>query len=426
MSGLKANIASTTHPAGTAGRPVANAGQSEPSIDDILASIRQIISDQNRQADHAAEKAAAEVANKAPVGAKVESIIGAVAADHWNDTTNAANSASGNPSELEELIQLIGSTPPVPHPTKQAMWIDPKSKSTTNSKPVVGLTVKAAAAITQSSIQNPVQRPAPVTRNAAIELKSQPAIIVAPAKKENASLGAIKPAVVLPSSLSKFGQNVGHPPGLNPSQPVALRHEATSEPRLHPSVLPKTVIPQVIKEAIARPLAKTVAASSKASPVQDTVVSNKSALDRLIARKAGMDAGLASVVETPVQQFQAQQIPVQQIIAPKAVAPSATPQQAVQMPIAPTQPSGAPIANTAQKSTGNSPAMSSQAVNAAVVKSIERLATSMFSDRKEEIDGMMAGIVRPMLQDWLEDNLPSLVERIVREEIERVSRGTHQ
>jgi cell pole-organizing protein PopZ len=31
-------------------------------------------------------------------------------------------------------------------------------------------------------------------------------------------------------------------------------------------------------------------------------------------------------------------------------------------------------------------------------------------------------MLRPMLKDWLDENLPPLVERLVREEIERVSR----
>ena len=30
---------------------------------------------------------------------------------------------------------------------------------------------------------------------------------------------------------------------------------------------------------------------------------------------------------------------------------------------------------------------------------------------------------RPMLKTWLDDNLPSMVERLVRAEIERVARG---
>jgi len=34
-----------------------------------------------------------------------------------------------------------------------------------------------------------------------------------------------------------------------------------------------------------------------------------------------------------------------------------------------------------------------------------------------------AGLLRPMLKAWLDDNLPGMVERMVRAEIERVSRG---
>ena len=416
MSGVKANIADVRHPAGAVGKPAANAGQGEPSIDDILASIRQIISDQNRQADFAAEKAAADVANKAPAAAKVESIIGAIAADHWTGRADISapsrapefvpliTGTSKNPSELEELIQLIGATPPAPSPTKQAMWIDPNSKNTQKAKTAIGSSANFAAPLAKN---NASTEPRPVS--------VRPANVEMPANNATSGPGASKPSVILPGNASSLGQNSGQASRL----PAEVRQEIMPEPRLHPSVSPKTVVPQVIKQAIARPLAKTVAANSQphsprahtsqahtpqALPVQGPEASSRSALDRLIARKAGRESELAPVVEAPVQQ----------IVVPKSAAPTPAPPQNSQQ------------AAPAQKAVGNSPAISSQAVNAAVVKSIERLATSMFSDRKEEIDGMMAGIVRPMLQDWLEDNLPSLVERIVREEIERVSRGTHQ
>jgi cell pole-organizing protein PopZ len=32
-------------------------------------------------------------------------------------------------------------------------------------------------------------------------------------------------------------------------------------------------------------------------------------------------------------------------------------------------------------------------------------------------------MLRPMLKSWLDDNLPHMVERLVRSEIERVTRG---
>jgi cell pole-organizing protein PopZ len=38
-------------------------------------------------------------------------------------------------------------------------------------------------------------------------------------------------------------------------------------------------------------------------------------------------------------------------------------------------------------------------------------------------EDLVAEMMRPMLKAWLDDNLPGLVERVVRAEIERVSRG---
>jgi cell pole-organizing protein PopZ len=39
------------------------------------------------------------------------------------------------------------------------------------------------------------------------------------------------------------------------------------------------------------------------------------------------------------------------------------------------------------------------------------------------VEDLVQDMLRPMLKTWLDDNLPSLVERLVRAEIERVSRG---
>ncbi len=43
--------------------------------------------------------------------------------------------------------------------------------------------------------------------------------------------------------------------------------------------------------------------------------------------------------------------------------------------------------------------------------------------RRSFVDEIAEDMLRPMLQEWLDDNLPTLVERLVREEIERVARG---
>lgn len=42
---------------------------------------------------------------------------------------------------------------------------------------------------------------------------------------------------------------------------------------------------------------------------------------------------------------------------------------------------------------------------------------------RKSFDEIAAEMMRPMLRDWLDNNLPTLVEKLVREEIERVARG---
>ncbi|MGE3714869.1 MAG: DUF2497 domain-containing protein [Alphaproteobacteria bacterium] len=38
------------------------------------------------------------------------------------------------------------------------------------------------------------------------------------------------------------------------------------------------------------------------------------------------------------------------------------------------------------------------------------------------LEGIVAGMVRPMIKEWLDDNLPAIVERIVEQEIKRITR----
>ncbi len=65
----------------------------------------------------------------------------------------------------------------------------------------------------------------------------------------------------------------------------------------------------------------------------------------------------------------------------------------------------------------------SEAAGRQVAKSFEHLSVALQEERNTSVAQMTEEMVRPMLQDWLDNNLPTLVERLVREEIERVSRG---
>jgi len=69
------------------------------------------------------------------------------------------------------------------------------------------------------------------------------------------------------------------------------------------------------------------------------------------------------------------------------------------------------------------PPLVSPQTDAAVSSAFGALIASQKLPSDEEITGMVREMLRPMLKSWLDDNLPVLVERLVRMEIERVARG---
>lgn len=69
------------------------------------------------------------------------------------------------------------------------------------------------------------------------------------------------------------------------------------------------------------------------------------------------------------------------------------------------------------------PSMLSQAVEKQVAASFSELTEALAASKRRSLDQIAEEMMRPMLQEWLDNNLPTLVERLVREEIERVARG---
>jgi cell pole-organizing protein PopZ len=60
---------------------------------------------------------------------------------------------------------------------------------------------------------------------------------------------------------------------------------------------------------------------------------------------------------------------------------------------------------------------------AAVDSAFNTLAHTVIGQNARTLEDLVKEMLRPMLKSWLDDNLPGMVERIVRAEIERVSRG---
>jgi hypothetical protein len=68
------------------------------------------------------------------------------------------------------------------------------------------------------------------------------------------------------------------------------------------------------------------------------------------------------------------------------------------------------------------PMLSTTTVSA-VESAFNTLAHTVLSNNARTLEDLVKEMLRPMLKSWLDDNLPGLVERIVKAEIERVSRG---
>lgn len=68
----------------------------------------------------------------------------------------------------------------------------------------------------------------------------------------------------------------------------------------------------------------------------------------------------------------------------------------------------------------------SNATVSAVDSAFNSLAYTVIGQNARTLEDLVKEMLRPLLKSWLDDNLPGMVERIVRAEIERVSRGGRQ
>jgi cell pole-organizing protein PopZ len=73
--------------------------------------------------------------------------------------------------------------------------------------------------------------------------------------------------------------------------------------------------------------------------------------------------------------------------------------------------------------TALEPHIMSASTSAAVDAAFNSLAQTVLVQNAKTLEDLVKDMLRPLLKSWLDDNLPVLVERLVRAEIERVARG---
>ncbi len=93
-------------------------------------------------------------------------------------------------------------------------------------------------------------------------------------------------------------------------------------------------------------------------------------------------------------------------------------------PPAPPPPAAPPAAIQAPRPAEPAPeSLVSPATDASVGSAFNLLAHTVLTQNARTLEDLVKEMLRPMLKSWLDDNLPAVVERLVRAEIERVSRG---
>ena len=319
-------------------QPIANR---EPTMEEILASIRRIIENndvaEDRQADAAGEVEDTlaledEITIAAAGGGARDSRATAPAAATSSSAPPVARSSSGPVSlaEVAARVRASGSSAALVRPSAQAAML--------SSAPAHG---NAAVRIDELTVEEADE----------FELADQ----MRPALKEAPSAGG-------PETVAA----------------AAAETETTSRAERQPGDEP---------EAVAAADAQAAEAEAEA-----------------VAGMEGVEAALKSELEDVFEAAGADRA-------------------ASDVPAEPERPAPADDAHEGHRETDRALHLISASAEAKVAAAFGDLNDAFAAGPRRSFDEMAEEMLRPMLQQWLDDNLPTLVEKLVREEIERVARG---
>ena len=172
-----------------------------------------------------------------------------------------------------------------------------------------------------------------------------------------------------------------------------------------PVVKPETVGPVVVDKPAA-------SAAATVKPVESTIAPAP-------AEKSPAPTAAELASKPQVRTEEAKPVTATPTVRPAAVSAPAAASAAK-----PSQPAAAPVpAKEPSLSAARLQPIVSAETGRQVQAAFGELNEAFQKSRAKSFDQVAEEMIRPMLQDWLDNNLPTLVERLVREEIERVARG---
>jgi cell pole-organizing protein PopZ len=212
------------------------------------------------------------------------------------------------------------------------------------------------------------------------------------------------------------------------AKPAAAEKPASSPAAAKPAVMkdiPPSAIAPAPKPAAAAPKPAPPPPPPPPPPAPEPAVSNNQ--DDIDAMLASLDAATPEADIRPAQPEADVFELTDEMALPDPAPPAATfskvePQDDIEFTEARAsrrQPAYEPPLESAAPAR---PILSHSTVSA-VESAFNSLANTVLSNNARTLEDLVKEMLRPMLKSWLDDNLPGLVERIVKAEIERVSRG---
>jgi uncharacterized protein len=209
------------------------------------------------------------------------------------------------------------------------------------------------------------------------------------------------------------------------AKPASAEKPASAPAAAKPAVM-KDIPPSAIAPA---PKPTTAPKPAPPPPAPEPVASNNQ--DDIDAMLASLDAATPEADIRPAPQPEAEpdvfELTDEMALPEPAPAPSAAtfnrvePQDDVEFTEAKAS-RRQPAYEPPMESAPARPILSHSTVSA-VESAFNSLANTVLSNNARTLEDLVKEMLRPMLKSWLDDNLPGLVERIVKAEIERVSRG---
>jgi cell pole-organizing protein PopZ len=216
-------------------------------------------------------------------------------------------------------------------------------------------------------------------------------------------------------------------PAEKPAATVAPAKASPAAPPPKPMMkdIPPSAIPAA--QATAKPVAPAPAPNPAPAPPPAAAASNSQ--DDIDAMLASIEEDTAAE-EVSAPQAEADVFELTDEMAlpdPKPAPPAAAfsriePQDDLEFTDAKAAPQRQPMPEPSPVEMPMAPILSRTTVNA-VESAFNTLAHTVLSNNARTLEDLVKEMLRPMLKSWLDDNLPGLVERIVKAEIERVSRG---